>query len=122
MSDHILVHRIAVYAHHGLTAEEAKLGQRFFISLDCTLDLSAAGEADDWDLSVCYAKLTAATTRIATARRFRTIEGVAEAVAADLLDGFPTIQVVMVQVDKPSAPVPAIIDGVSVRITRSRKR
>lgn len=120
MTDHILVHRIAVYAHHGLTAEEATLGQRFFISLDCALDLSAAGKADDWDLSVCYARLTAATTRIATARRFRTIEGVAEAVAADLLAGFASIRQVCVQVDKPSAPVPAIIDGVSVRITRSR--
>jgi dihydroneopterin aldolase len=120
MTDHILVHRIAIYAHHGLTAEEAKLGQRFYISLDCTLDLSVAGKADDWDLSVCYAKLTAATTRVATARRFMTIEAVAEAVAGTLLEEFPRIETITVQVDKPSAPVPAIIDGVSVRIQRVR--
>ncbi|MDE1150171.1 MAG: dihydroneopterin aldolase [Azospirillaceae bacterium] len=120
MSDHILVHRIAIYAHHGVMVEEAKLGQRFFISLDCELDLSIAGKADDWDLSVCYAKLTAATTRVATARRFMTIEAVAEAVAGTLLTEFPRVEAVTVQVDKPSAPVPAIIDGVSVRIRRAR--
>ena len=33
MTDRIFVHRIAVFAYHGLFAEEAKLGQRFFISL-----------------------------------------------------------------------------------------
>ena len=37
MSDRILVTRIAVFAYHGLLEEEARLGQRFYISLDCRL-------------------------------------------------------------------------------------
>jgi dihydroneopterin aldolase len=120
MSDRILVHRIAVYAYHGVHAEEERLGQRFYVSLDCRLDLSAAGREDQWESTVCYGRLTEIVSRIATGRRFRTIEGLAEAIAADILAAFPRLEAVTVRVDKPSAPVPAIIDGVTVEITRRR--
>ncbi len=120
MSDRILVQRIAVYAYHGLHPEEEKLGQRFFVWLDCRLDLSEAGRADDWERTVCYGGLTEVVMRAAQDRRFRTIEGLAEAVAADALAAYPRLESITVRVDKPSAPVPAIIDGVSVEITRGR--
>ena len=48
MSDRILIHRIAIFAYHGVHAEEERLGQRFYVSLDCSLDLSEAGRDDDW--------------------------------------------------------------------------
>lgn len=120
MGDRILVQRIAVFAHHGLHPEEERLGQRFFISLDCRADLAEAGRADDHGRTVCYGALTDAATRIAAGRRFRTIEGLAEAIAGEILAGFARVEAVTVRVDKPSAPVPAIIDGVSVEITRAR--
>lgn len=120
MADRILVHRIAVFAYHGLLAEEERLGQRFFISLDCGLDLAAAGASDDVAKTVSYADLTAIAVEIATKRRFALIEALAEVIAAEILACFPVIRRVSVRVDKPSAPVPAIIDGVSVEITRVR--
>ncbi|MFC0283082.1 dihydroneopterin aldolase [Camelimonas abortus] len=120
MSDRIRVSRIAVYAHHGLHPEEARLGQRFFVSLDCMLDLREAGRNDDWHASACYAELTERATRVCLDRRYRTIEGLAEAIAADVLEKFPRVEQVTVQVEKPGAPVPAIIDGVMVEITRRR--
>ena len=120
MSDRILVQRIAVFAYHGLLAEEARIGQRFYISLDCRLDLRAAGISDDVAFTVSYADLTAIATRIATERRFSLIEALAEAIAAEILERFPGIETVGVQVDKPSAPVPAVIEGVAIEITRTR--
>ncbi|KQT77289.1 dihydroneopterin aldolase [Methylobacterium sp. Leaf466] len=121
MTDHILVERIAVFAYHGLLAEEARIGQRFYISLDCTLDLGPAGRSDAVAATVSYADLTAVVVRIATERRFDLIEALAEVIAATLLDGFPLLDGVTVRVDKPSAPVPAVIDGVSVVIARQRR-
>ena len=118
--DRILVHRIAVFAYHGIHPEEARLGQRFYVSLDCSLDLSEAGRNDDWHATVCYARLTEVVTATATARRFRIIEGLAEAIAGEILERFPAVAEVAVRVDKPSAPVPAIIDGVAVEIRRRR--
>lgn len=120
MSDRILVQRIAVFAYHGLLEEEARLGQRFYISLDCRLDLREAGREDDVAHTVSYADLTAVAMRIATERRFALIEALAEAIAAEILRDFPLLQAVSVRVDKPSAPVPAPIDGVAIEITRTR--
>lgn len=120
MGDRILIHRIAIYAYHGVHAEEEKLGQRFFVSLDCRVDLQAAGRHDDWSQTVCYGRLTEIVNAIATGRRFKIIEALAEAIAEEVLRTFDRIETVTVQVDKPSAPVPAIIDGVTVEITRRR--
>ena len=121
MSDRILVDRIAVFAFHGLLPEEARLGQRFYVSLDVRLDLTAAGRSDDVARTVSYADLTEIVTRIATQRRFALIEALAEAIAGEILDRHPLIREIRVRVDKPSAPVPAVIDGVAIEIVRARE-
>lgn len=122
MSDRILVDRIAVFAHHGVLPEEARLGQRFYISLDCRLDLTAAGTSDDVADTVSYADLAEIARAIATDRRFALIEALAESIAATILARFPGIERIDVRVDKPAAPVPALIDGVSVIVSRARSR
>ena len=119
-SDRVLVHRIAVFAYHGVRPEEERLGQRFYVSLDCSLDLSEAGRNDDWHATVCYGQLTEVVTAAATGRRFHIIEALAEAIAGEILGRFPRVEEVVVRIDKPSAPVPAIIDGVTVEIRRRR--
>ncbi|MCJ2128753.1 dihydroneopterin aldolase [Methylobacterium sp. E-045] len=120
MTDRILVERIAVFAYHGLLEEEARIGQRFYISLDCRTDLRPAGLSDDMAKTVSYADLTEIVVRIATTRRFALIEALAEAIAAEILDRFEGVDSIIVRVDKPSAPVPAVIDGVAISILRSR--
>ncbi|MBO1022196.1 dihydroneopterin aldolase [Methylobacterium sp. SD274] len=120
MTDRILVERIAVFAYHGLLEEEARIGQRFYISLDCRIDLRPAGLSDDVAKTVSYADLTEIVVRIATTRRFALIEALAEAIAAEILKRFEGVDSIVVRVDKPSAPVPAVIDGVAISILRSR--
>jgi dihydroneopterin aldolase len=120
LTDTITLTRLALYAHHGVFAEEARLGQRFYVSLRCVLDLKAAGQADDYHQSVCYAKLAKLVHTLGTTRRFHTIEGLAEAIAAGVIEGFPPVETVTVRVEKPEAPVPFILDSVAVEIERSR--
>jgi len=119
-NDRVLVNRIAVFAYHGVHPEEERLGQRFYVSLECSLDLSEAGRNDDWHATVCYGRLTEMVTAAATGRRFHIIEALAEAIAGEILEQFPRVAEVVVRVEKPSAPVPAIIDGVTVEIRRRR--
>lgn len=121
MNDRILLSRIALYAYHGVLPEESRIGQRFFISLDCRLDLREAGLNDDLGSSVSYADLAKLASRIGTERRFRTIEALAETVAAEILVRFERVDEVTVTVEKPGAPVPAILDGIAVVITRGRE-
>lgn len=119
--DRILLTRLAVFARHGVLPEEERLGQRFYISLDCGLDLRAAGRSDDVARTVSYADLAALAVEIATTRRFALIEALAEAIAGAILDGFPAVRTIRVRVDKPSAPVPAVLEGIAVEIVRGRE-
>ncbi|MBD8908292.1 dihydroneopterin aldolase [Methylorubrum zatmanii] len=120
MTDRILVHRIAVFARHGLLPEEERLGQRFYISLDCRLDLSEAGRSDDVAATVSYADLTQIVLDIATNRRFALIEALAEAIASACLSHSPRLDTVTVRIDKPSAPIPAVLDYAAIEIVRGR--
>jgi dihydroneopterin aldolase len=120
MTDRIRVDRIAVFAHHGVLAEEARLGQRFFISLEARVDTRRAGASDDVADTVSYADMADIAIRASAARRYRLLEALAEAIAADILTALPRVRSIVVRVEKPSAPVPAVIDGVSVEIERSR--
>ncbi len=118
--DLIRVTRIAVFGRHGLLPEEAVIGQRFYISLEAQLDLGEAGRTDDVAGTVSYADLTQIAVEIATERRFNLIEALAETIAATILDRFARVAAIAVRVDKPSAPVPAILEGVSIEILRRR--
>ncbi len=120
MSDHIRVEGIAVFARHGVLPEEEVLGQRFYLGLDAELDLAPAGRSDDVAHTVSYADLTAIAVTIATERRFKLIEALAETIAAEILARFPTVDAITVRVDKPSAPIPAVLDRAGITITRRR--
>ena len=120
MSDRIILQRIAIYAYHGVLAEEERIGQRFYVSLDCRLDLGEVGRTDSLLNGVSYADLARIATEIATERRFRTIEALAETIAGELLAAFAPLEAVTVRIEKPGAPVPAILDGILVEITRQR--
>jgi dihydroneopterin aldolase len=120
LTDTITLSRLALYAHHGVHAEEARLGQRFYVSLTCSLDLKPAGQADDYHQSACYAHLAKLAYEIGTTHRFHTIEGLAEAIAVAVLEQFSRIASLSVRVEKPEAPVPFILDSVAVEIQRSR--
>ena len=126
MLDRILIHRLAVFARHGVLPEEEALGQRVYLSLEARLDLGEAGRSDDIAGTVSYADLAAlahdpALHASLAERRFRLIEALAETIATEALDAFPMLQALTVRVDKPSAPVPLVLDGVAVEITRTRR-
>lgn len=120
MSDRIRLSRIGIFAFHGVHDEEQRLGQRFFISLDLMLDLKAAGAGDDLDQSVDYGRVVEEVQQLACVQTYRTIEGLAEALAGHCLTTFPRLERITVTVEKPSAPVAAMIENVAVEITRSR--
>lgn len=120
MTDRILLSRIAVFAHHGVFPEETRLGQRFYISLDCRLDLRPAGLSDEWQKTASYDKLAEIVVSVATNQSFKLIEALAEKIAAEILAKSPLIETVVVRVEKPGAPIPALLDGITVEIERSR--
>ncbi|KPL51777.1 MULTISPECIES: dihydroneopterin aldolase [Hyphomicrobiales] len=120
MTDRILLSRIAVYAYHGVFPEEERLGQRFYISIDARLDLKPAGTSDDWHKTASYDQIAEIVVKVSTGQRFHLIEALAERVASQILERFAIITSVLVRVEKPAAPIPTILDGVTIEIERSR--
>lgn len=119
MSDRIFFRDIAIFARHGVFSEEASLGQRFEIDVDCFLDLSAYALTDDYKQAVDYGKVYESIRQVAEKERFWLIEALAERLAMKLLDGYP-LEAVRVEVRKPGAPVPGIFGTVGVEVVRRK--
>ncbi|HSM40598.1 MAG TPA: dihydroneopterin aldolase [Afifellaceae bacterium] len=120
MADRILVRDLVLYAYHGVHPEEQRLGQRFEVDITCSLDLREAARQDVAGATVSYASLVEIAQEISAKTNFFLIEALAETIAGKVLDDYPQIGKVTVQVRKPSAPIPATLGYVAVEVTRGR--
>jgi len=117
--DRISLSNMAFFAYHGVAQTEKLQGQRFFVDVDLYLDLREAAEGDDIRHTVDYEGVFNTVKDHVEGKRFHIIEGLAQAVATSLLEGFP-VDRVTVRVRKPSVPIQGILDHTEVEITRSR--
>lgn len=122
MTDHILLQGLSFFGYHGVRPEEKRLGQRFTIDLVLGLNLAPAGRADDLDLTVNYSDAYRVVQAVVEGPSRDTIEAVAEALAAALLERFARLESVGVRVGKPGAPIATPQLGlVAVQISRRRE-
>lgn len=118
--DKMRLSRMQFYGYHGVFPEENKLGQRFYVDLELSLDLSKAGQTDDLEQTVNYAEVYERVKRIVEGKPFRLIEALAENVASDVLHQYTSVNDVTVRVVKPHPPFDIHFDGVTVEINRKR--
>lgn len=119
--DKIILEGMEFYGYHGVLPEEQSLGQRFIVDVELYLDLRKAGESDDPECTVNYARVFELVESIAGGRPHRLIESVAEAIAAAVLEHFPVIET-RVRVKKPQAPIPGRYTWMAVEIRRVKRR
>ncbi|WP_020185343.1 dihydroneopterin aldolase [Methylopila sp. 73B] len=120
MSDRIFLRGVQLHARHGVFEEERRLGQRFIVDVDYWVDMSAYAAADDFRGAVSYNDVYLTLMEIAGGEPVNLIETLAERIAAALLSRFAPIEVVRVQVHKPSAPIAGVFGDVGVDVTRRR--
>jgi dihydroneopterin aldolase len=118
--DRIILSNMAFFAYHGVAPQERRLGQRFFVDVDCLLDVRPAAEADDYRQAVCYAAVYDVVSAVMTGEPANLIETLAERIARTVLERFPRLEGVRVAIRKPSAPVKGVLDYAGVEITRRR--
>ena len=121
MSDSIFVTGLLIHAHHGVMDHEEKVGQRFIIDLDITLDLSDAVRSDKLADTVSYSAIVETATQAFTSRSYRLVEAAAGSIADAILSTFPRIASIRVTVHKPHAPLTHPFDDVTVTIRRVRR-
>jgi len=115
--DKVLVHGIQFYGHHGLDEAERRLGQRYVVDVELSLDLRPAASSDDLAATADYEKVHQLVVEIGKGTSFHLIETLAERIASVLLERFPA-KAVLVKVKKPSPPFEGALDFVGVEISR----
>lgn len=118
--DKIILEGMEVYGYHGVLPEEQTLGQRFTVDVELYLDLRPAGESDDPDRTVNYARVYELVEAVVGGTPHKLIEALAEALACAILERFP-VAGTMVRVKKPQAPVPGRFAWMAVEIRRMKQ-
>jgi len=116
--DKIHIDGLELFAYHGVLEAETALGQKFFVSVELSLDLRPAGMTDDLHETVNYAEVCQTITEIMTQSTYQLIETCAEQIAGGILHTFPQVRAVTVTVEKPWAPIGQSVRNLSVQISR----
>lgn len=116
--DQIRIEELEVYAHHGVYPEENEKGQHFYVNATLYTNTRPAGLADDLSLSTNYGEVCQFITEFMQQHTFQLIETVAERTAYEVLQHFPLVQGLDLEIRKPEAPIPLPFGSVSVAIHR----
>lgn len=117
--DIIKIEELKVFAYHGVFEEEKKNGQDFYVNAKLYSDLKKAGMTDALQDSTHYGEVCLQIGKSLTAESYDLIERAAEKTIEDILNHFPLIWKVTLELKKPHAPIPMEFESVSVEITRS---
>lgn len=120
--DKMIVRGMRFFGYHGVLPEENRLGQRFIVDVELSLDLEEAAAADDLTKTVNYADLHARVKAIVEGPPCRLIEALARRIATDLLATYTNINEALVRVTKPHPPFDIHFDGVTVELRRKREQ
>lgn len=116
--DKIIISDLEIFAYHGVLPEEKILGQKFIVSLELFLDLLEAAKSDRLELTVNYAKICEEVEEYTQKNVYDLIEALANNLAIFLLEKYPIIRKIKVQVKKPWAPVKKPLKFVAVELER----
>ncbi len=116
--DCIKIKKLEVFAKHGVMPEENVLGQKFVISVELYCDIRKAGQTDNLEYSINYADVAAFITKKTIENTFQLIEKLAEYLAGEILLNYPLAEKVVVEVEKPWAPVHMPLETVAVSVDR----
>lgn len=119
MSDRIILDAMVFSGTHGVYEEEQQNPQPFEVDVELALNLQPAGLADDLALTIDYAKVFDTCRQIVESTRFNLIEALAEAIAQELLAGFPADEVT-IRIRKPKVQLGGPFRAAGIEIRRRR--
>lgn len=114
----IRIKGLEIFAYHGVNPEEKENGQKFILDIAMQADISRAAQTDDLNETVNYAAVRKTVNAVFTAQKYDLIERAAQVVCDAILENYPKVQSVTVELKKPEAPINAVFDYVSVEMTR----
>lgn len=116
--DEIRIYGLDVFAHHGVYQEENQKGQHFIVNAVLYTRTREAGLADDLEQTTNYGEVCQLITEAMQQNTWKLIETVAEKAAAAVLENFPLVSALDLEIQKPEAPIGLPFETVSVKIHR----
>lgn len=120
MSDRVYLHGMIFEGHHGVSDEERDQPQQIEVDVDVELDLTRPGTTDELADTVDYRELLEVCRRAVEERSFRLLEAIAQALATDVLERFPSVEMVSVRAKKPGLQLDAEVEHAGIQIQRRR--
>lgn len=118
--DRIILRDLGFYGFHGLYPEEERLGQRFFIDLECGVDLAAPGETDAIGHTVSYADIYDVVKATFEGQRTKLIEALGQNIVTALFERFGDINWIIIRIRKPEAPIAMVRGEAAIELHRVR--
>lgn len=116
--DKIYINNLEFIGFHGVFPEEKKLGQKFLVSLELTVDTREAGKTGDLTKSVHYGLVAQDVEKLFLEKSIDLIETCAENIAEMVLKKYELVKEIKVVVKKPWAPLQMHFENVAVEISR----
>ena len=116
--DTIEIRNLEMFANHGVLPEETSLGQKFFVSLKLFMDFKEAAAEDNLEKTVNYAEVCKFCEKIFAENTFKLLETCSDFLAKNILENFPILDGVQVEIKKPWAPIHSHLEYPSVSTER----
>jgi dihydroneopterin aldolase len=120
VSDRILLDAMVFQGTHGVYPEEQQHPQPFEVDVELSANLQPAGLSDDLEQPIDYARVFDICRQIVESTRFNLVEALAEAIAHELLAGFPLATEVTIRIRKPRVQLGGPHRGAGIEIRRRR--
>lgn len=120
--DCIKITNLKVFAHHGVFEEEKKEGQDFYITATLYLDLHTPGKSDKLEDSLNYGEVCHFIHKVFIEKSYDLIEAACENLCTRMLLEFEQLKEVVIELQKPHAPIGLPFENVSVTMRRKWHR
>src|SRR5687767_2787819 len=100
MTDNIFLEGMIFLGRHGVSDEERAEAQEIEVDVTLEVNLAPAGASDDLSDTVDYSRVFETCRQVVEERSFHLLEGIAHAVAADVLAEFARVNSLTVRVEK----------------------
>ena len=119
--DRIILKDLGFYGYHGVFAEEARLGQRFFIDIEIGLDLSAPAKTDRLSTGTSYGDVYDVVKTTFEAKRTKLLEALGQNIIDAIFEAFQSVDWVIIRIRKPEAPIAMVRGEAAIELHRQRK-
>lgn len=108
------------YGYHGVVEQEKVLGGKYEVDVEFEFDMTSAIKTDHLRDTISYEKIYQLVQDVVTNSKFHLIEALAGKLLRVIFNTYP-VDLVLVRIRKPNAPVKGVLDTIEVEISRTRE-